>query len=197
MSENTKASPPAAAPAAAPREVAPPLLSYVKGGTVSLAYENQIKQKRAESEDRRAIERSRHETVKADPRGAKMMTADLGSQQKHAAIVLEIRNSDNRAEEFIRCELTVGQHENELILVMCCPRCAVKYGTDEAQMHITTRNKKFELDQRRSGELWVNPRDPREMCTIAGTIHMHEIARCPGAGCTWAFRIDDSVIKPV
>lgn len=197
MSEDTKA--PATPSAPEPqREVEAPMMSFVKGGTVTMRYENDLAARRADAEQRRDQQVSQFNAVKKDPVGARMQTADLGSQQKHPAIVLEIQDNNRTVTEYIRCELTAGRTDpEELVLVLCCPYCAVKYGSAEAQIHISSKNKRLYLDIRRAGELWVNPLDVNEMVTLAGTITMEERAKCPGLGCTWAFRIDNSVIKPV
>ncbi len=107
--------------------------------------------------------------------------------------MLEIRNSDGKAEEFVKCELKVGGGDGELILVMCCPTCARRHGMDEAQFHFSNKHRKFELDTRRQGELWVNPLEPREFVTLAGTIHLTEAVSCPTCG--WRFKIDNSVLR--
>ncbi len=174
------------------------MTSFVRGGTVSTAYENDLNAKRADAERRRAAQDQQAATAKRDPTGARLQTvADLGSKKNHAAIVLEIRNSDGKAEEFMTCELNAGRGDDptELILVMCCPSCARRVGSDESQFHFSNKHKKFELDTRRQGELWVNPNNPAEFLRLAGTIQLTEAVTCPGLGCGWRFKIDSSVIK--
>lgn len=201
MSEESKPAVPAASTASAPgpaREVSAPLTSFVRGGTISSAAEYQLQAKRADAEKRRKAEDARHAEARMNPSEARIHTADLGSKKNHAAIVLEIRNSDDVAEEFITCELNAGRGEDptELVLVMCCPKCALRVGMSEAQFHFSNKHRKFELDQRRAGELWVNPKDPREFVTIAGVIQLTEAVSCP-LGCGWRFKIDSSVIKTI
>lgn len=159
------------------------------------AYEIQQKQKRAAAEARRAQEAERQKTALTDP-SANLSTTKLGGASSHAAIVLEIRNSDGKAEEFIVCELTVDRDQPDaLMLIVCCPFCAAKHGSDEAQMTIRSRHRKFELDTRRQGELWVNPNKPSEFVHLAGTIHLTEPVTCPQLGCARRFVIDDSVLR--
>lgn len=191
MSEETKT------PGEPVRTVEAPMTSFVKGGTLTTNYENQLKQKRHDAEERRKAEADRHRIAAEKPMEARMGGADLGSRKNHAAIVLEFRNSDGKAEEFIMCELNAGRGDDptELVLVMCCPYCAKRVGSDEAQFHFSSKHKKFELDTRRQGELWVNPTNPREFVTLAGTIQLTEAVRCPGVGCQWRFKIDSSVIR--
>lgn len=194
MSEEPKSP---AASSEAPHAIEAPMTSFVKGGTLTARYENDLKQKRRDAEERRKTEADRHRTAAQNPGQARQHTADLGSQKNHAAIVLEFRNSDGKAEEFMMCELNAGRGDDptELILVMCCPSCAKRVGSDEAQFHFSNKHKRFDLDTRRQGELWVNPTNPREFVTLAGTIHLTEAVSCPGVGCSWRFKIDNSVIR--
>ncbi len=178
------------------REIELPMTSFVRGGTMSSAYERDLQAKKADAERRRAEEAARQKIVAADPQGARMSTTKLGGAGSFAAIVLEIRNSDGHPEEFLVCDLTVDRDDpSGLMLIVCCPRCAVRVGSQEAQMTIRSRHRKFELDTRRQGELWVNPKDPREFYTLAGTVHLTEAVTCPGLGCNWRFVIDNSIVR--
>ena len=182
-------------PAAPPREVSAPMTSFVRGGSITSDFEKQLQQKKQDAERRRAEEEKRRQTTLTDP-NARISTTKLGGAGSHASIVLEIRNSDGKAEEFIVCELTVDRDDpsgHGLMLVVCCPFCAVRFGSDEAQMTIRSRHRKFELDERRKGELWVNPNRPTEFVHLAGTIHLTEVTRCPT--CSRPFVIDNSVLR--
>lgn len=188
---------PAPQAAATPeRSVSVPMTSFVRGGSVTGAYEQQQKEKRAAAEKRRAEEAARQKVAARDP-NANISTTKLGGASSHAAIVLTSHmNSDGKAEEFIVCELTVDRdNPGGLMLIVCCPFCAVRHGSDEAQMTIRSSHRKFELDTRRQGELWVNPKQPTEFVHLAGTIHLTDAVTCPGQGCAKRFKIDDSVIK--
>lgn len=176
------------------------MTSFVRGGTLSSRAEYEIQARRADADKRRNEEASRHRIAREDPLNARMRVADLGSKQNHAMVVLEFRNSDNRAEEFMTCELTAGRLDDpkydptELTLMMCCPRCALRVGMSEANFKFSNKHRKFDLDQRRAGEIWVNPLDPNEIVTLAGTIFLHEVVSCP-LNCGWRFKIDNSVVK--
>ncbi len=173
------------------------MTSFVRGGMVTSAHEKMLYEKKVDANKRRAEEDARRKITTVDP-NARISTTKLGGTQDHAVIVLEIRNSDGKAEEFIVCELTadIADESGEgLILIVCCPFCAVRFGSDEAQMTIRSRHRHFELDTRRQGELWVNPNNPSEFYTLAGTIHLTEAVTCPGLGCGKKFRIDASVLR--
>lgn len=172
------------------------MTSFVRGGSVTGAYEQQQKAKRAAAEKRREEEAARQRLAARDPT-ANLSTTKLGGASSHAAIVLtSAMNSDGKAEEFIVCELTVDRDDPEgLILIVCCPFCAVRHGSDEAQMTIRSKHRKFELDTRTQGELWVNPKKPSEFYHLAGAINLTEAVTCPGLGCGKRFKIDNSVIK--
>lgn len=174
------------------------MTSFVRGGTITSAYERDLQAKKANAEQRRQEEAARQAIVAQDPNNARMSTTRLGGSSSHAAIVLEIHNSDGHAEEFIVCELNVDRDDPSglgLTLIACCPFCSRRVGMGEAQMTIRSRHRRFELDTRRQGELWVNPKDPREFVHLAGTIQLTEAVTCPGLGCGWRFKIDNSVVK--
>lgn len=197
MSEG-KSDPPVPSGISPSREIELPMSSFVRGGTMSSAYETDLKKKKADADARRNAEAERQRIVRADPAGARLSTTRLGGTGSHASIVLEIRNSDGHPEEFLVSDLTVDRDDPSgqgLMLIVCCPFCAVKVGSAEAQINIRSRHRRFELDTRRAGELWVNPRDPNEFCTLAGTIHLTEVVTCPGLGCYWRFVIDDSIVR--
>lgn len=194
MSEEKPATP-APSPAESKPEFGAPMTSFVRGGTLSSKTEYELQAKRADADTRRNAEAERHRIAQADPLQARMRVADLGSSQNHAMVVLEFRNSDGKAEEFLTCELSAGPYDdpNELMLMMICPRCALKVGSSEANFKFTNKHKKFDLDQRRAGEIWVNPLT-HEPIVLAGTIFLHEVVSCP-LNCGWRFKIDNSVVK--
>lgn len=172
------------------------MTSFVRGGTISSGYEAELAQKKADAEARRAHQDRERLQAQKDKRARFSTIADLGSHQHHAVVVLEFLNSDRKAEEFIVCELFAAQggDPSELSLNMCCPFCAPVVGSGEAQFKFSNKHRSFELDQRRAGELWVNPKDASEFYTLAGSINLDEAVTCPGLGCAWRFRIDNSVV---
>lgn len=170
------------------------MTSFVRGGTISSRAEYEIQQKRHDAETRRDAEAERHRIARTDPLQARMRVADLGSKQNHAMVVLEFRNSDGKAEEFITCELTADREDpTKLRLCMCCPTCALRVGSSEANFGFDNKHKKFDLDTRRAGEIWVDPIS-HEPIVLAGTIFLHEVVTCP-LNCGWRFKIDNSVVK--
>jgi hypothetical protein len=195
MSEEKPATP-APAPASPKPEFGAPMTSFVRGGTISSRAEYELQAKRHDAETRRNAEAERHRIARTDPLNARMRVADLGSRENHAWVVLEFRNSDNKPEQFLTCELRLADQDDptELMLCMICPKCALRVGSSEANFKFTNKHKKFDLDTRRAGEIWVNPLDPDEILTIAGTIFLHEVVTCP-LNCGWRFKIDNSVVK--
>lgn len=179
---------------AAMREVSVPMTSFVRGGgTITSAYEQQLQAQQADAEYRRAEEEKRRQATLIDP-NARLSTTKIGGTKSHAAIVLEWRNSDGKAEEFITCELMVDdKDEAGLQLVLCCLPCSHQRGMAQSQMTLRSKHRGFELDTRRQGEIWVNPNNPEEFVTLAGTIHSTEAFKCPV--CSQAYRIDNSVLR--
>lgn len=173
-------------------ELSNPLTSWVRGGTVSSAHEKELQKSRAEAEQRRRQQDEQFRVARENPLEARMHSLRLGGQQSTLMIVLEIQNSDRVAVEWIKCELIV--HPEELVLNMACPRC-LQRDPQTPNFMIRQSNRRFELDTRRQGEIWVNPTDPTDLVTLAGSINLTEWARCPGLGCEWKFKIENSVLR--
>lgn len=198
------------------REIHAPLASWVKGGTMTSAYEKQLAAEDADAERRR---REQDEQMQAPRTGelpsflrgreeqfqgrgvSKLSTMNLGGSKTHASVVLGVRHpKDNEILDWLTCELLTQPKDDgqpELILQMICIRCVktLHRHSQRSQFKIHQSNRMFWLDTRRAGELWVNPSDPNEVVTIAGTITTNDWCTCPHLGCGWRFKIDDSVVR--
>lgn len=175
------------------------MTSFVRGGTISSAYQRELDQKKANADERRKAEDKRQAIAAKDPNNSRYSNTRLGGTKSHAAIVLTLRNNDHVV-DYIMCELSADSSDptgHGLMLTVCCPGCAKRVGSAEAQMTIRSNHRHFELDTRRQGELWVNPADPQEFVHLAGTIQLTEAVTCPGLGCGWRFKIDDSIVKTI
>jgi hypothetical protein len=174
-----------------PEPVAP--MGFVKGGTLSSGYEIQLAQQRLDAEKRRAAEDERKRIVRANPMEARMSEMRLGGHRDHAAVVLIVKHArDNTELDYIICELLLTG-DGDLQLNMACPKCAQRGIADNFK--ISQKNRHFELDTRRHGEIWVNPLNPNEVVTLAGTINLTEWVFCPNLGCNWKFKIDNSILR--
>jgi hypothetical protein len=170
-------------------------MSWMRGGTMTSAYEQQLARQKAEAEKSRQIEDSKRVAAERNPHESKQYKHVIGGNKAYAGIVLEVRHpKDNVVLDYIECELTADA-EGYLLLNMACFKCAMRGVTD--QFHFTQKHKRFELDTRRQGELWVNPKNPRHIVTLAGTIHLTEVVTCPNLGCGTRFVIDNSVVREV
>jgi hypothetical protein len=175
------------------KEIELPMSSFVRGGTLTSAYEKQLAFAKADAEARRAKEDERQRLVQAHPDNAHQYQASLGGHRQHAAVVLVVKHrKDNVDLDYIICEL-IAQDDGTLMLVMACPSCAQRGIADN--FSIKQANRHFELDVRHQGELWVNPKDTREIVTLAGKINLTEWTRCPNLGCSYRFKIDNSVLR--
>lgn len=183
-----------------------PMQVWVRGGgTSTTAQDNQDAARRADTEERRKQEEAKFKIVRERPHEAHMHSMALGGKDTHAAIVLELKHpKDNTIQDWITCELSQQPLADgtgmELLLILACPRCIITHGrpTDESQLTIRESNRKFYLDSRprdqggKAGELWVNPKDPNEVVTLAGTVTTEDWITCPA--CNWKFKIDASVV---
>jgi hypothetical protein len=188
-----------------------PQMSFVKGGTTTAAHDRMKAQQFAEAERRRNEQASTRraaqtgilpehlqgQDLRPDAPGVGRMTSLQLGGRDHASVVLEVKHpKDNKVLDWQTCELTVQPKADglpELMLLVVCMRCitrGVKMG--DAQIKMVQSNRMFWLDERRAGDLWVNPNDPNEVVTLAGTITTHDWCHCPQ--CDWTFRIDNSVL---
>ena len=145
---------------------------------------------------------------------ANISQLQLGGRSSHASVVLGLKHpKDGQVLDWITCELSLQGNptdpDAEMLLIVCCPRCVTTMGRhpEESQLTIRQSNRMFHVDQRTranrkpnevlgfcAGDTWVNPQDPTEVYTIAGMVTTEGWCRCPHLGCTWKFRIDDSVV---
>ncbi len=186
------AAPAPVAPEPAPRVIENPMASWMRGGTMTSAYEMQLKQQEHEAKKARALEDSRRKAAEMSPDNAKQHRHVVGGNKAFPGIVLEVREPrDNKVLDYIECELTV-QDDGSLALIIACWCCYAKTGRNE-QLTIRQNHRHFELDIRRRGELWVNPKNHQHIVTLAGTIHLTEVTTCPVCGVR--FIIDNSVVR--
>lgn len=187
-----------------------PLDAWVKGGTQSWADEVAQQKMHADAEKRRREQDAMYGISQKVPGEARLASMKLGGASSHPSIVLWLKvPKEDEPQEFMLCELSSQEGDRpgtvELILMMQCPRCIQKRGhlPEQSIFHIRQSNRMFYFDQKPpkwleakwKGSLWINPKDPRETCLVAGTIHMHEHAHCPV--CDWTFAIDDSIVHTI
>lgn len=190
-----------------PKPIEAPMAAWVKGGTMTSAYAKELAARDYDAEQRRKLQDEQmratrtgrlpgalqtRELAAGPPGVAKLSSLKLGGRNTHASVVLGIRHpKDNLIQDWIICELSAEPKEDggqELVLIVACPKCE-----RDRQMTIRQSNRMFYLDTRRQGEIWVNPTDPNEIVTLAGTITTHDWIKCPGCG--WRFKVDDSVVR--
>ena len=179
-------------------------MGFVRGGTTTSAYDAQLARQRADTEQRRRASDAQKQLARSHPDQSILRTRQLGGQATHASIVLAIRHpKDTTILEWMVCELSQQGEGGELALIMACPRCILTLHrpTGESQITVLQSNRKFyftpappKWNQAR-GHIWVNPKDPNEVVTIAGTVDLPEWCTCPHLGCGWKFQIEDSVVR--
>lgn len=192
----------ASAPVAPAPEVTPvtvrtienPMMTMMRGGTMTSAYEAQLAQQKADAAEARDVEDKRRAYAERRPDEAKQHRHVVGGNKKYPGIVLEVREPrDRKVLDYIDCELHVLD-DGQLMLQMMCVWCYHRAGITE-NFSIRQSNRHFELDTRRQGELWVNPDNPRHIVTLAGTIQMDKEFTCPNLGCGKKFVIENSVVR--
>jgi hypothetical protein len=184
---------------AEPSRIEAPMI-FIRGGTTTGAHDNMMAKQRADTDKRRAEQDAQFEATRRDPLSARMHSMKLGGQD-HPKVVLAIKHpKDNLFLDWIVCE--VIQHgPEELILNMACPQCHAKNPGHEPDFKIHQSNRKWWLDPNPpkwmrdvgADRIWLNPRD-QSTVVVAGSVTTEDWIRCPGLGCPWVFKIDDSVV---
>jgi hypothetical protein len=202
MSDDAKPAPaPAAPPPAAPAPAPPPSsaaspvapLMWMRGGTTTTAYDTEQAKLKAQAEASRKIEDGKRLAAETNPGEARQHKRVIGGNKKFPGIVLEVRHpKDNVVLDYIECELT-AEEDGTLTLIMACHKCSLRGIYDNFKFN--QKHRKFELDTRKQGTLWVNPKNPRHVVTLAGTIQLTEPVICPNLGCGMRFVIDNSVLR--
>jgi uncharacterized protein YbaR (Trm112 family) len=169
----------------------------VRGGTSSAANDQRLAQEKAASVARRAYHDTVKATVAARPQEASLYTRSLGGVDSHACAVLTVLNKDKSVLDYVIADVSFEEHGGQMlpILIMVCPSCLHRRHLSVEKSHITIRSwhRRFTLDVKRRGDLWVNPRPPHEAYSLAGTINTHEKITCPT--CAFGFQIDDGIIR--
>lgn len=196
------------------------MASWVKGGTTSARYDEQLARERADADKRRAQEDQRKQLARDNPLDDMqkvMRTGNVVSQRElnfggpnHAQAVLGVKHpKDNQILNWQVCELVLEMGSEDVALCLVCMRCIYTLGRSmqQAQTKILNSHRAFSLDQRTrqerkpnqhlgfcAGDAWINPEDPNEVVTIAAMVTTHGWQTCAALGCGWRFLIDDSVI---
>ena len=177
-----------------PTKPSSPLAWMRGGGTRTQAYENQLAQQKIAAEQARKLEDERRRKAEDGSEEAKQYRNVIGGNKEFPGIVLLYKHpKDNTVLDYITCELSAAE-DGSLILILACILCFHKTG-EASNITLRQNHRHFELDTKRHGELWVNPNNPSDIVTLAGTISMTEKATCPG--CARRFVIDDSVLRYV
>ena len=191
-----------------------PLTLIIKGGTTPSSYDKQQAEFYANAEARRDYQ----DTQFAAPKGVivgnidskpvaqavSLYSMQMSSAQFSPKLVLHYRNRDKTIARDCVSELIESPNpETDVIdrsFVISCPKCTnrgVKLA--DAQMLITSTNRKFHIDARRFGQFETVEYDwgIQEQVLLAGTVTCDDIIRCRNFNCDWAVHIDDSNVYEV
>jgi hypothetical protein len=184
------------------------------GGTSTWAEDQRAAAEHADAERRRDEEVARAKLAQASPEQAMLKSVKLGGRSSHDSIILAVRGPrDTMLLDWQVCELwqtkrsegasllteAIPLDDLELHFAMVCMRCVFTNNVhpEKAQLTVHQAQKKFTFTPRPpkwiGSHIWMNPKDPSEVVTVAGTIDLTEWCSC--AKCGWRFQIDDSIIR--
>lgn len=178
-----------------------PLTVIVKGGTSTSAWDRQKAEQYRQSDELRAHQDRQRQAV-AEAQGQPNVRAALLSRQllspTNPKVVIVYKGRDSALDRDCLCELVLSPRadadEDEMILVLVCPKCLERTGRmDDSQVIIRSSHKRMHLDTSRAGA-WINPLDG-QVHHLAGEITIDEKCKCDAVGCTWRFAIEASKLK--
>jgi hypothetical protein len=169
----------------------------VKGGTRSGKHDRYIAQQKAEAEARRADADAERKAARtgAEDGQASLYTCQLTDHPdvKQAYVHLTYPGRGAREVLFEGIGDIIMPADpafpNELALIIFCPQCLKNGPADHAMCTIRQSNRKWELDTRKAGELFMFEGQPYRS---AGIVRDGEPFTC--GGCSWRARIDDNKV---
>jgi hypothetical protein len=180
-------------------------MAFVRGGTTSAQWDADKARQRQASEERRAYQDRQYDAVEAaqgslDTKAALLSRGSVNFKT-NPKVVIEYIFRDAALNREALCEIAIVPHpqdpsENDMILVIVCPRCLERTGhMDDAQLMIRESHRKFWIDTDRA-RIWTNPVD-RSVHNLAGDVTANDRCQCSALGCQWAFRIEKSKLWEV
>ena len=178
-------------------------VTIMKGGTLSSREERNIQafmldtreRQKARDEERELAMRHR---VSADETGGAGFAAetvhDLG--QPGTSPVAFVGYKTGRGDEVQYMQLDVIAMTDNLgaideTFVFVCPRCIERgYRSTMAQIHVRKSNRKWELDTRSQGELFIDENSGKAY-RLAGRVICEERCRCPMPSCDGVYTFGD------
>jgi hypothetical protein len=180
---------------------------FMKGGTTSSRFDAEVQRQKADqlarqSEQDEEIRLSKSETM-TNTGGhslASRKTMDLGSANTHPVAILQVLLDHGSRERYIQADIVIASDPvtGEIIrtLNLVCPSCVSRgLPQSQSQIKIDSRNRKWDLDERCKGDVWVDP-DTRQPYVIAGKVECAEMCRCPQVGCSFSFKISPKSDHP-
>lgn len=179
-----------------------PVAAYIKGGgTTTSAHDKRVMEIEADAERRRdqALAEKKLASAPIEEGGAKVFTHHLSSNANVEAgfVLLQYLTpkGDVRYEngEELQCLADVHMlSADELCLTLVCPSCKNRgIPQGQCQMRIRQKNKHFDLDVTKAGELIVFEGKPYRS---AGVVRESDRFRCDQCG--WAARIINNCVRP-
>lgn len=167
-------------------------LIIMKGGTVGTQTEREQAEFMADTRERRRIWQKEREAaaVPVQEGGALLKTMDMGTPATNAVAILYYLESTDTWRA-MQCDVTVDPQKAVKILVLVCPRC-IERGRPQTMAQISVRddNRKWHLDRRFAGQVWVDTDgDDPTPYILAGQVTCEERCRCPHTHCDYAFQI--------
>jgi hypothetical protein len=173
------------------------MAAWVKGGTSTLAYDQEIKKNEAEAEARRdAQDRDRAiASVPIEEGGGKLYSHNLGHPTDDPKILIHFVNSKKETQYDLLCDIGIEFDGSSRWFIFICPDCVARgIPSGQAQLRVNDKHRHWNLDERTQGTVIEFD---GQIYYSAGEIMDTDVLRCPNAHCTLAVKIHKNMMYRV
>jgi len=175
---------------------------FMKGGSSTGNYDREMARKKANADQRRKHQ-DLQMAVGSRQGGADGSMAKIGSQRMVTPESPKIVLFYQKMGADCISEVTQVPHPSipgalDTTVTLVCPKCLERgLPMGEAQLIIRESHRKFTIDERKRGPKMVHSGFQQQLVNVCGTLTVHDVVRCSNYNCTWAVRIDDSIVREV
>lgn len=176
--------------------VAPEVI--VRGGTMSGRETNRIAAEEHAAEERRAFEAQKQQIAQTEhgPGSMASMRSKKLITQDSPRLVLWYRKHEQNCLSEIT--MVAGPKGLEPMFTMVCTKCLERgVPQGQAQLQVRSSHRSFAVDDTKAGPQRVEFGSTWQIVQVHGTVTVHDIIRCPEAGCGGAYKITDSRVEEV
>lgn len=172
----------------------------VRGGTMSMRQEAQIRKNEDDANRRRAYQDRQQEVARTQngPNTVASIHQKRLITEDSPRLALWYRKYDQYCLSEITMVNPPGTVGMEPMFTLVCARCLERgVPQGQAQLQVLNSNRRFSVDDTKRGPKKIHSSGIPQVVQICGTVTVEETIRCGAAGCGWAVKITDSKVEEV